>query len=270
MTQSKIIQFGPNGRLVGVLSGSLDVISPMTLVLPSAGLLPRTGPFRLHVDLANRLATSGIRTFRFDVPGVGEAPRIDNVDAKDAILAAIEHLATHHGCKIFAVGGLCSAADLAWTAAIEDERVVAMLMLDGICFRGPWFYWAKLTKTLGMIPHDGIGMLRRWALRVKNQSGNPDDDRDWPSLEVARRQFSGVMDRGVHSLWIYTGGHKNTFRHSRQFRWVFGASCSDPRVTLQHWPDCDHLFYAGVYRRRLVDTVEAWLASIPETGSGLT
>lgn len=76
----RIVQFGPEGRLVGILSGGVQCDNALTLVLPSAGLIPRSGPFRLHVELARRLEEQGIRTFRFEVPGVGETPRLPGWD----------------------------------------------------------------------------------------------------------------------------------------------------------------------------------------------
>ena len=86
---SMLVRFGPEERLVGVLSGNATAKGPI-LVLPSAGLIPRAGPFRLHVELAERLAMHGIRTFRFDAPGVGEAPRLAGMADLEATLAAID------------------------------------------------------------------------------------------------------------------------------------------------------------------------------------
>lgn len=268
---STLVRFGPERRLVGVLSGSERPTSPITLVLPSAGLLPRTGPFRLHVDLSHRLGKRGIQTFRFDVPGVGEAPRINGCDASSATMAAIDHLASHHGCKLFAVGGLCSAADLGWSAAVHDQRVIAMLMLDGISFHGPWFHLAHFRRVVQRIPDEGWGMLRRFTERVTSGERRLTaiDYRDWPTHSEARDQFSGLVDRGVHSLWIYTGTYSERFLHPRQFSWSFGAAARDPKTVLHHWEDCDHLFYARAHRQRLIETVDSWLDSILKS-EGLT
>ena len=48
------VRFGPGGQLTGILSG--PATAGPVLLLPSAGLQPRMGPFRLHVLLARRLA----------------------------------------------------------------------------------------------------------------------------------------------------------------------------------------------------------------------
>lgn len=83
--------------------------------------------------------------------------------------------------------------------------------------------------------------------------------REWPSQSEARHQFSGFVERGVRSLWIFTGGYTDRFLHPRQFRWSLGAGTRDPRVSMHYWPDCDHTFYARRHRDRLLDTVETWL-----------
>lgn len=261
-----LVRFGPQDRLHGVLCGPPTTTAAPTLVLPSAGLLPRAGPFRLHVELAQRLAARGLRTFRFDVPGVGESPRFDGFGSREATVAALDKLQAEHGCSEFVVGGLCSAADLAWHVAIGDRRVSSLLMLDGVSFTGPWFHLALVASLLRRPPREWPGIVQRLLVeRVAKGNGQPslDDYRDWPSRVTARAQFATLIARDVRSLWIYTGGHAQRFRHPRQFRWSFGVPAQDPRVALHYWPECDHTFYARAHRNRLLDTVEAWL--LPES-----
>lgn len=266
----RIVQFGPQGRLVGVLSGASLPASAPTLVLPSAGLLPRAGPFRLHVELARRLAANGIRTFRFDSPGVGEAPRLPGIGSREATLAALDHLAAEYGCQQFVVGGLCSAADAGWHAAVEDPRVRAVMLLDGLSFVGPWFHIARISALLGRPYREWPGVVRRLVRRLRPGSASRSgpgarardmaDYREWPERAEAQRQFAGLLARDVRSLWIYTGGFGDRFLHPRQFAWSFGAAAKDNRVAMHYWPDCDHTFYDRAHRDRLIATVEHWLA----------
>ncbi|MFS8137045.1 MAG: hypothetical protein ACMG50_02845 [Thermomonas sp.] len=265
---STLVRFGPDERLVGVLSGSATAKGPI-LVLPSAGLVPRTGPFRLHVELAERLASQGMRTFRFDAPGVGEAPRIPGMADVEATLAALDHLALHHGGERFVVGGICAAADVGWRAAVDDERVVAMLMLDGLAFSGPWFHLARITNAFRRGPSSWLGIAKRIFGRA---GGGLDrrfeiaDYREWPSPTQARAEFAGLVRNGKRSLWIYTGGYVDVFLHPRQFDWSFGASSSASCVEMEFWPDCDHTFFATPHRMRLLDRIERWLLSMEPTG----
>jgi hypothetical protein len=264
MMGDTFVQFGPKGQLVGVLTGDASVPQAPVLVLPSAGVQPRAGPFRLHVELGQRLATHGLRTFRFDIPGVGEAPRLNGFDARAATLAAIDKLATEHGCERFVVGGLCSAADLAWVAAVRDPRVQAVLMLDGVCYPGPWYYLARVGGALRKGPAAWAAMLRRRLARWRHGQAQltSTDFRDWPELPQARREFTELLARDVRSLWIYTGTYRDCFLHPRQFGWAFGPGTRDPRVVMHHWPDCDHLFYARAHKDRLLDTVESWFLGL--------
>lgn len=272
---NQVVTFGPGQHLVGILSGDPASTAPV-LVLPNAGLIPRAGPFRLHVELAERLAAHGIRTFRFDTPGVGEAPRLPGCNTQEATLAALDHLATHHGVGRFVVGGVCSAADLGWATATRDRRVVGMLMLDGISFIGFWFHFARILGALQRGPRAWFGIARRLLGRTAASTAGSGSgagrkpfvagERGWPARIEARRQFAALLQRGARSLWIYTGGYADLFLHPRQFAAAFGRAARDPRVTLHYWPDCDHTFYALQHRERLVGTIEDWMVAQDRAG----
>lgn len=256
-------QFGPDARLLGVLDGAAAPADPARplLLLPNAGLVPRAGPFRLHVEIAQRLAARGVRSFRFDLPGVGEAPVLSGLDAHAATQAALDHLSARGIAQRFVVGGICSAADRGWAAAVDDARVVGVLMLDGVAYGGPWFQRARITGVLARPPREWLGVLRRRAAVLGGDDGEPisADFRDWPSRDEARAQIAALLARDVRLLCIYTRGVADYFRDPRQFAWSFGAKiAADPRVSFHHWRDCDHTFYAYFARERLLATLERW------------
>lgn len=259
------VDFGPDGRLTGVLTGARTEPARPTLLLPSAGLQPRSGPFRLHVELGERLAARGLRSFRFDLPGVGESPRLNGCDGRAATLAAIDRLASRHGCGNFVVGGICSAADVGWYAALEEPRVSALLMLDGICLTGPWYHFARTMDRLRRLPRQWRRMLHGMPDHLRG-GGDPvsADFRDWPDHADARRQFRELVERGVRLLWIYSGGYRDQFLHPRQFEWCFGRAARSPRVVMHYWPDCDHTYFARTHRDRLLDTVENWMVNLTD------
>jgi len=263
---SAFVRFGPQGQLVGIL-GDGDPARPI-LVLPSAGLIPRAGAFRLHVELAERLSQSGIRTFRFDVPGVGESQRLPGIDDVGATMAAIDELAGRYPGARFVVGGICSGADVGWRAAVSDDRVVGMLMLDGLGFTGPWFQLTRVFNALRGGPGRWLGTLSRL---LRNRGKGLDkrieiaDYREWPTREVARREFAQLVARGTRQLWIYTGGYNDVFLHPRQFAWSFGPAVHAPCVSMSFWPDCDHTFFAAPHRTRLLDAIEQWMSRIDAT-----
>lgn len=263
---NQIVQFGPDRQFSGVLTGGADASGGLTLLLPSAGLQPRSGPFRLHVELGERLAASRIRTFRFDVPGVGEASRVKGFDSRATTIAAMDLLQTHYGCTRFAAGGICSAADLGWNAAVQDQRISALLLLDGISFTGPWFRYARMVDRLRRMPSEWRRMIRDARRRGGGGAGAPGsaDFRDWPTHAEARQQFASLVSRDAHMLWIYTGGYTDRFLHPRQFRWTFGPASKSPRVVMDYWPDCDHTFFARDHRNRLIDRVTTWLIGLDQ------
>lgn len=255
------VQFGPRNQLVGILSAGAE--SAPVLVLPNSGMVPRAGLFRLHVELSRMLDAQGMRTFRFDLPGVGEAARIAGCDDRQATRAALDHLASQYGCRRFVIGGVCSAADLGWRIAVQDARVCGLLMLDGISFPGPWFQWARVAAVLRRSPLQWPGVALRLLRRARAAQPTPvaSDYRDWPSREEARRELGELVARRVRMLWIYTGGVSDRFLHPREFRWGFGKAAHSDVIALEHWPDCDHTFYARAHRDRLLDTVSGWLRS---------
>lgn len=258
---STLVEFG-SGQLLGILSGDAHATAGPILILPSAGLQPRSGPFRLHVELAERLATVGIRSFRFDVPGVGEAARLPGYDDHSATLAAIDALQEHHGGSGFVVGGICSAADAGWKAAVNDTRVTGVLMLDGVSFTGPWYHYARLLDRVRRVPREWRRMWRDLGRKRGGDGMKSADFREWPQRADARRQFAALVARQVSQLWIYTGGFSDRFQHPRQFAWAFGAPARSPSVTMHYWPDCDHTFFARAHRDRLVDAVTAWMVEL--------
>jgi hypothetical protein len=256
-------RFGPEDRLVGILSGDPGAVDAPVLVLPNAGLVPRAGPFRLHVEIAERLAALGVRTFRFDLPGAGEAPHLAGIDARGATRAALDHLAGRGIGRRFVVGGICSAADRGWIAALDDARVEGVLLLDGYAARGPWYPLARAGALLRRPPRAWLGVLRR-RLRRGGPGADPTPAsaayRDWPTRREARRQLRALLARDVRLLLVYTSGVPDYFRDARQVGWSFGRAARDARVRWQFWPDCDHTFFARFARERLLLALEDWFA----------
>ncbi len=59
-------QFGLRGGLSGIITEPDGPARRVGLVLVSAGLSPKRGPFRLYAEVARRVARDGVRTLRFD------------------------------------------------------------------------------------------------------------------------------------------------------------------------------------------------------------
>lgn len=247
-----------NGML-GLLSRPPTGARNTAAVLFNAGIMPRTGPFRVTVQLARTLALAGHPTLRFDLPGIGDSIEHARRAPVDIVSEVLDRLQAHSGCSHFVVGGICSAADLGWRVALNDARVTGVLMYDGLARKGTWFRIARINRSLRT-------PLSTWPARIARQLrprpvavNTPDQLRDWPAPGQEREQLKQLVERGVRLFMLYTGG-TSYFLHPRQFRATFGAAADSDAVEFQYWPDCDHLFFAEHHRQRLLAETADWLS----------
>jgi hypothetical protein len=168
------------------------------------------------------------------------------------------HSAT--GCQRFVLGGICSAADLGWKVALQDKRVIGLMLLDPLARRSaPGFRLGQLQILLRRGPLAWIDIARRrMSARTPLQRPTDSDLRDWPAPGDEAPQLSSLVRRGVEVLALYTGGAANYMTHRRQFDAGFGSAARDPRVSFEHWKQCDHLFYRVEDRQRLLNRVTSW------------
>ena len=223
MTRDRILSFGPQDRLSGVLSGQPHPDGEV-LVLLNAGTMPRVGPFRLYVDLARHLAARGRAVFRLDLPGVGEAPVLSD--------------------------------------AGELEVLSGLLLLDPVAFRGPWFWFERWREFLSRSPLRWGQVLRRRLRPAATAVAAPaaGDFRDWPTREEAHAHVTHLLARGARMLVVFTGSARERFVHPRQMSHSFGPAAQGGGVELHFFPGSDHLFYLRCYRQRLTAAIERWLA----------
>jgi hypothetical protein len=252
----ELIAIGSNG-LYGLLSRPDVPSTAPAVVLFNAGLVHRVGPSRLNVRLARALAAAGRPVLRFDLPGIGDAGASE-MPWLAVAAQALDALHARVGSTHFVVGGLCTAADLAWQLALADTRVCGLLALDGLARRGAWFRLGQIDLLLHR-------PLREWPqiLRRRMRGAEPDVAvealRDWPDPGVERAQSTRLAARGVHMFALYTGGAAPYFLHRGQFRATFGALAKAPRAQLEFRRSSDHAFYAESDRRQAIASVSAWL-----------
>jgi len=114
------------------------------VVFLNAAKVRKVGPNRLWTTFARHWAQSGVQSFRFDSHGVGDsdgAAGPDEVAVDDDAqyyepgfvadtLDAFAWLAASKGARRFALVGLCSGATWAFSAALVDERVVSVALVN--------------------------------------------------------------------------------------------------------------------------------------------
>jgi hypothetical protein len=142
----------PGLSLPAVLTEPEGEAAPLCAVFLDAGSQRRTGPGRMWVDIARRWAARGVRGVRFDVAGIGDADGVSLgwgdsgafYDGRHAaqVRGALDALAARGLPPRFVVIGLCSGANWAFHAALQDPRVKAAVLLNpGALF---WNRWTSL------------------------------------------------------------------------------------------------------------------------------
>ncbi|TWT68939.1 alpha/beta fold hydrolase [Crateriforma conspicua] len=241
---------------------------PMALIL-NAGVVHRSGPFRLHVDLARALATAGYECMRIDLSGLGDsAVRLDSkpgenralLDAKDAMT----RMADVSGCDRFVVIGLCSGAYNGHKVASQEDRVVGAVFLDGLAFptrkhlrRRRWQkalrfrFWRNAIKRR-LIPH----AMQRVSADVP---GAEEFFEASESAAVVSQQIQQMLDRHASLLYIYTEGY-GELSDVDQFDEMFGLVPDQRSLQVEYYRNFEHTYRLSNHREIVVDRIVRWYA----------
>ena len=245
----------------GILSRSQQAVdSDLCVILLNAGFIHRSGPFRLHTRLARALAASGMATFRYDAPGVGDALTRSSQTQIQATRASLDALSARFGYRRFVVGGICSAADLGWLLALADPRVVGLISIDGLARQGFWYSFGRMRRALQKSPREWLLAIRHRLVRSESSAMaqvSPEDLRDWPARGTEREQLHSLLEHKLEWFSLFTAG-TSYFLHPRQWLATFGNDARSSLIEFRFWPRCDHTFFAESDRRRLIDTLVAW------------
>lgn len=275
MVRERAVVFGNGTKLVGIVTEPEPEGRDLPAVLLwNAGLVPRTGPFRLFVDLARRLATRGFTTLRFDLSGRG-----DSEPAKEAlseeertsrdIEQAMTFLVEKKGLTAFVLIGSCSGADEAFPVAVRDTRVAGLVLLDGFGYRTVGYY----------VHHYGPRLFKAdvWARFFKRTAGacleilegrrsSPRGQtaifvRKFPPKKAAEAALRDLTARGVRVLFVYSGGVAHFYyNYPNQFQDMFRSLRVGDSVQVRHFPDADHTYPEVGPRAALIDTISEWMA----------
>jgi pimeloyl-ACP methyl ester carboxylesterase len=255
-------QFGPHRQLAGILTEPELLTQRRAVVLVSAGVTPKFGPFRLYVELARRLGRAGYRTLRFDLGGIGDSgeeyagyPLEQRTYLQ--IKAASDHLSERFQLDGIVLAGLCSGADDSFRQAERDERVTGVVMIDPFAYRTVGFLWRHL-----------LFRARRRLLRATGRYRPPSKNRaaslvDYEHLPVAEssRILRELLRRQVELHFVYTGGMREHFNHRGQLRAMFRDVPLSGRVSVDYFPQLDHTQLFQAERRILIEAIVARLAS---------
>ena len=230
------------------------------VIIFNSGILHRPGPFRMHARLARRLASLGYPTLRFDFPGVGDSLARATRPPMQIVRDVLERAQQATGCTRFVAGGICSAADLGWQLALEDERVAGVLLIDGLARKGRYFLLGRLRRATRKSLGDWMDVVRRIVMRTKAPPTieTVENMRDWPAPGAERRELRALLERGAALFILFSGG-TSYFLHPGQFYATYGADARAPGIDFHYWPQCDHMMYSEIDRAGFIDTFAEWL-----------
>lgn len=274
----RVVLFGPGSELTGILTqpdhAAVTTEKPACLLM-NAGFLHRTGFNRFNTDFARMIAEKGHASLRFDLHGLGDSAKYDGKKQYDDqalldIQGAINFLLESTGAAKCIIVGLCSGADYAHPAALQDQRVAGIVLLDGYAYRTLGFYihdygpglinpkkafrflgkkWFSLIKTLKRTESSGIALNKPAEIYV----------RDFPKKKKIVREIQQLIDRGAELYYIYSGGVPIYYNYANQFRHMFRSVHFKDKVCFKYIKEADHIYTVNSVRNKLMTLVSEWM-----------
>jgi hypothetical protein len=297
--RERAVIFGPGQSLVGIetraveANGAGAAARRPAVVLLNAGVVHRVGPHRLTVHLARRFARAGHVAFRFDLAGLGDSrarPGTASYEARaiEDVRTAMDHVQKTTGIDRFILGGLCSGADNSVRAALVDQRVGAVVLLDPYAYRTPGFYlryyrarvsnlrsWVGVSRRAAVA---AVAAARSWLPRPGSQNNagqepgsngvqgprKPMYSRYHPPRELFAAQLRDLIDRGTAIYIAYSGSLSGAYNYAGQFEDAFrpfGIAQTDVSCTFV--PFVNHTYTELAAQRQLGDTLVDWASALP-------
>lgn len=259
-------QFGEHRQSAGIITepespppGS----RPLALVLVSAGLMPKSGPFRMYTELARRVAQDGLLTLRFDLGGIGdsqqefmELPLKTRTDIE--IRGAIDYLTEHHKPTGIVLGGLCSGAEDSFRYAELDPRVTGVLLIDPFSYKTWGWKWRNALKRSAKQLLRLIGVRRE----AEPEEGRPLVNYKYMESTESHRILKAVIKRRTRVHFVYTGGMSESFNHPNQLKSMFHEVDFEGCVGLDHFPRLGHTQLLHEDRQIMIEAIARRLKNI--------
>jgi pimeloyl-ACP methyl ester carboxylesterase len=226
------------------------------VVLVSAGLTPKFGPFRLYAELARRLARDGFRTLRFDLGGIGDSGEAFEAypleqRAQLQIGAALDYLTARFELGDVALAGLCSGAEDSFRHAEQDSRVTGVVMIDPFAYRTPGFAWRQVGTRAKQRLLRTVGLYRPLPRSAESSLVNY----EYMAAAESTRILRALLERRVRLNFVYTGGMGRHFNHRGQLQAMFRDVDFGDLLRLDHFPHLDHTQLLERDRRTLIDAI---------------
>ena len=271
------LSFGESHALFGILSMP-DVVDPArpAVLIPNTGTDHRTGPGRLHVELARALAAAGHISLRMDKAGLGDSDLVPGRSAHDFapdLRAAMDALDGQVPAQGYIVIGFGSGAHDAHQAARVDPRIVGAVFLDGYTHHTPRYWINRALDRFGNAARQSGNVVPR--LNLTPSSGEalhdvlPGEIHYYtpPSPKQMLSDLGEFMRRGLALMYIFTGQIESDYNYPAQLLDAFPVLRAYPKLTLHHLPDADHAFGRRAMRESLVALLVVWVQAVVPQGA---
>jgi pimeloyl-ACP methyl ester carboxylesterase len=271
------LAFGANSGLMGTLSAPAQSAGGIGALLFNAGVVPRIGPNRLNVRIARALQARGIPALRFDLSGRGDSAPARGMESYEQqavadIRAAMNLLHERTGVTRFAILGLCSGAENAFHAALADERVIGVTLMDSYHYptlRTHINRFRRRASMQGGLIGAGTKWIKRRLKRSANGSARAREGAAnsfgsiRPTPEAFARQLEKLIERGVKIDLLFSGSFLETYNYENQFRDGFGRFGIVDRMHIEYRPDLDHTLSTAAMQIEMVRRTTQWFSDLP-------
>jgi hypothetical protein len=270
------IRFGNREHLTGIVTAPPSgTTREVGLVILNAGLVHRVGPNRVGVEVARSAAAAGFVALRFDLSNLGDSrARADSLPVEASAVAdvrlAMDELARTQALDRFVLFGICSGAENALRASLEDPRIVGAVLVDGYAYRTVRYYIQYYVPRLLRIRAwrrllTERSPLARWLRRpgsdheANGQLAAQPPKRRFPPRARFRQTLASLSERGVELLFVYTGeGMADHYNYEEQFFDAF-PEFRGRSVEVVFLAATDHLFSRARSRAALATVLGRWV-----------
>jgi hypothetical protein len=286
------VHLGIGGVLAGILAvpRQRESRSPIVLI-PSTGANPRYGTSRGAVVLARWLARQGIVSLRMDGHGIGDSSLATGErgvpygqQGNEDVRAGVDFITARFDGPVI-VFGMCSGAYHAFQAALTDQRIGGLILVnlqrfvwregDSLAvvqrttFRTTGFYlrnlaspsmWRRLAR--GQINVAGItSTLARRAIRQLAAAADPAIAvlQGETTVGMVRRQIAELSARRVQILYVLSGNDPGLDEIAEYFGFRGWRLRRDRMVMFHRLNRADHTLGARWARLRLERAVAVYL-----------
>lgn len=253
-------------------------IKKTAVIILNSGFLHSVGPYRLSVDLANRISSRGFVVARLDQSGKGDSPPRRDLVGKDAKLLdfdeTFERLQADFGVSDCILVGLCSGADDGLEIAEMRETVSGLVFLDGFSpvtpmyhvnhyftrlryFRS-WLQWKRRMKDQKQrdLDHKKTGLE---SFASNSESSSVISLRRWHSEKDVKLMYESVLKRGIKTLAIFSGSARDYYNHRGQL--ARGLNAPTDFLNEIYFREASHIYSQPYHRDQLVEAIGGWVQS---------